>query len=172
MCNSKCDGRTKKVPRKAYTETINKFNEMKGLLSPIYADVVIEDLSAARWYADGSEVVNKVLNIMNGHESCTNKVVGYFAALPCTDPSATSKYTVAMSFCVPCDYDVFNHKFAKFWAMIKAMRNDNMLAHCDKSQQVILSYETSSPIYYFVYGNTVQHQLARFESKCEKYYNK
>ena len=172
MCNSKCDCRTKKIPRKAYTETINKFNEMKGLLCPIYADTIIEDLTTAKWATDGSEVVNKVLNIMEGHESCSNKVIGYFAALPNNEASAVRKFTIAMSFCVPCDYDVFNHTFAKFWAMIKAMRNDNLLAHCDKTQQVIFSYDQGSPIYYFVYGNAVQHQLARFETKCDKYYNK
>lgn len=169
MCSGKCDCKSKKIPRKAYTETIKEFVAKKGLLCPVYADTVIEDINKLASYCDGSAVVNKVLNLMNRHESCSNKVVGYFASLPTGDKEGP-KFMTAMSFCVPCDYPQFDRTFAKFSAMRKALAGNGMMAHCSKRQQVIFSQGTSSPIYYFTYGNEVSKQLEVFMSKCDKYY--
>lgn len=166
-CNCKCN-KSKVIPRQAYTETLNEFIGKKGLLYPIYANTIINDIAAASVEMDASQFINKIINIFEGHDSCSNRVVGYFASLP--DSSAKNGYMISMSFCSPEDYHVFSQRYARFFAMRKALSGNGLLAHCEKKQQVI--FTECLPLYYFGYGNTIMDQFKRFTIKCDKYYNK
>ena len=168
-CNKKCCNSKKNViPHRNYHETLDDFNSSKGILYPIYANIIIDSNIVKDSYTlDSSIFINKMINIFNGHESCSNKVVGYFASLP--SKSDKRGYTISMSFCAPIDYNLFNYRYARFFAMRKALSENCLLAHCDKKQQII--YSKGFPLYYFSYGNTIMDQFNYFRSKCDKYYH-
>lgn len=168
MCKN-CTCKTKTISRRVYTETNKEFFGKKGLLYPIYANRVISPLYDKNYERSGT--INNVINLMNGHESCSNKVIGYFSALPVNDGTST-KFATSMSFCVPSDYDVFNRLYAKFSAMRKCLSGNGLKAHIDRHQQVIAGNWHEDPIYYFGYGYTVADQFDAFLTKCNKYYHK
>jgi hypothetical protein len=165
MCNSCSCSKGKTVSRQTYNTILQEFNSKKGLLYPIYANTIISDIFDAK---DGSAVINNVLKLMQGHESCSNRVVGYFAALP---DNTEQKFKVGMSFCVPSDYPVFNMDFARYLAMTKTLAGCGMLTKVNKERQVIFS-DPFSPVYYFGYKNTIADQYDMFINKCIKYYHK
>lgn len=173
--------KTKAIPNRVYSATANEFSAKRGLLYPIYADTIVQDIFKDYDYnLDFSNVVKNTLDLLHNSENCTNKCIGYFAALPIEN--SENKYMVAMSFCVPGDFKVFSRKYSKFLAMRKALSDNGILCHVTRvkknetgekvtvlnKSQVIAS--SSYPVYYFSYGHTISDQYKRFTDKCDKYY--
>jgi hypothetical protein len=145
--------------------TLDEFLRQKGILYPVYADRVFTNPFK---YNDNTDIINNITNLMDGKETCSNKIIGYFAAIKGTDINGP-KYTTSMSFCVPEDYCVFRTKYAKFLAMTKCINNNGLLVHVSKHQRVIIS-DGYWPIYYFNEGNTIGTQYYHFEMRCERYF--
>lgn len=165
MCNQY---KTKFISPTVYHNTLREFTDINGILSPIFANNVLNDPFLVKHGDYNSGIVTNVLNMVDG-TTTTNKVVGYFAAAKNTDLATSEyKFNIAMSFCVPEDYHRFSTRYARFLAMRKCLSGNGMMVHVDAPKRVIHSH--SWPIYCFDKDNTICGQYITFNSRCINYY--
>ena len=164
-----CDiNKIKTVPRNIYRNTLVEFEHAEGILSPIHADIVLDNIFHVKHGDYTSGIVNNVINLMDGTSSVSNRVIGYFAARKQDAADCHDKFILAMSFCVPEDYHTFNAQYARFLAMRKCLANKCMMVHLNKPQRVITS--GAWPFYCFDSDNTIDIQFMEFETRCISYY--